>query len=209
MLSLGDNPGCFYKCCNSNRKSKIVHRKLKCLTIFAGENCLMIQRIQSVYLLAAIVIQCLIFNLPAWVGSTNADAYPSKKVSVHSNYTGISTQESLSSKENIEDKTAQMNSGIVIVNSLIILLAIINIFLFRNRKLQFLMCRVLMLLTCILVVPMFYIIQEANELFGTVSHSSVYMPASYLPFVSLILFFLAGRGINADEKLVRSADRLR
>ena len=169
----------------------------------------MIQRIQSVYLLAAIVIQVLVFNLPSWNGEIPANAFPSKKITVHTGYTRIATQETLSSKENIEEKSGPLNTGIIIVNSLLILLAIIDVFLFRNRKLQLMISRVLMLLTFILIASLFYNNQVSIGLFGAVDHSSVFMPASYLPFVSLILFFLAGRGINADEKLVRSADRLR
>ena len=159
----------------------------------------MIQRIQSIYLLAAIVVQVLIFNFPLWQGEGNTNTHL-PKITVQANHTSI-----VSGMDTLEITHPE----IIIINSLIILLAIADLFLFRKRKLQLTISRVLILLTCILIATLFFNIHIGNERFQSIEHSSFYMLSVYLPFISIILFFLAGRAINADEKLVRSADRLR
>ncbi len=39
--------------------------------------------------------------------------------------------------------------------------------------------------------------------------SATYLPAAFLPVVTLVALFLAARGIYKDEKLIKSLDRLR
>lgn len=86
--------------------------------------------------------------------------------------------------------------------------ALISIFLFRNRPLQ-LRLGYLVIILCILLplVAFLLIYNEPTGLSkGTEIHDGL---AIYLPIVGLITTILANRFISKDNKLVKSMDRLR
>jgi hypothetical protein len=87
----------------------------------------------------------------------------------------------------------------------IALLAIITIFKYKNRKSQFVLGRLNIILNLILLG--FFVYQSLN-LSGetTVSEKGIGM---LLPFVSIVLLVLANKAIKKDEDLVKSVDRLR
>lgn len=84
------------------------------------------------------------------------------------------------------------------------LLAIVAIFLFRNRKLQFVMNRLNILLNLILLGVFVY---RSLTLSGGVDPEKGI--GMFLPVVSIVFLALANRAIMRDEKLVKSADRFR
>lgn len=78
-----------------------------------------------------------------------------------------------------------------------------NIFQFKNRKGQFVVNRLLLLLSLLLM---------GNQLLGymnieTYSQDQIWVTISYL--LTVILLALSNRAIKKDEDLVRAADRLR
>ncbi len=81
-------------------------------------------------------------------------------------------------------------------------ISLIAIFLFRRRPLQATLC-----LAAILVNIVWYIVLAVLIQQGLLSES-LPLTAS-LPIIAAILCLLARRGVIADEKLVRAADRLR
>lgn len=86
-------------------------------------------------------------------------------------------------------------------------LSLLNIFLFKHRVLQMRIC-----VFCMILLVGWYAAYAAfvwilSDVFDSASFR-VGAIAS-LPCVSLILLYLALRGIMKDEKLVRSLDRLR
>ena len=82
------------------------------------------------------------------------------------------------------------------------------IFLYHNRKMQALFCLFNVLLIVGWYVCYFVVGQTVGDkTWGTVSFRPTW-PA-VLPAVALILYLMARRGILADEKLVRSMDRIR
>lgn len=88
------------------------------------------------------------------------------------------------------------------------LLALVTIFLFKNRKQQLNLCSIIALFNVL------WYIDYALMLFGIVSLPEVegnmnIRFAACLPLVSLILVLMARKGVNDDEKLVRAADRIR
>lgn len=96
---------------------------------------------------------------------------------------------------------------LAVVTGLAALLSFVNIFLFRNRPLQMRVCRC----TTVLIVALYLI--GAIFLY-TVCHSleggTLRLQSSLLePIVALVFNIMAFRRIRADERLVRSADRLR
>lgn len=165
----------------------------------------MIQRIQTIYLLAAIVVHLLLFTLPVFKGSTSQGIKPSMQISGYISKTEVNTVE----PAHQEIVRAGMNTGIIVLNGLMALASLITIFLFRVREIQLRITRLLMFLACGLIGLLFYSAEQANSIFGVQGHEIIYGYGIWLPLVSLLLFLLAARAILADEKLVRSADRLR
>jgi hypothetical protein len=86
-------------------------------------------------------------------------------------------------------------------------LALVCIFLFKNRKLQFRLC-IIGILTAIAVIILEYYkvtaFKSANNF-----QSGSYQFGSLIPFVVVLFFYLAGKGIYKDDRLVKSMDRLR
>jgi hypothetical protein len=84
-------------------------------------------------------------------------------------------------------------------------LSMISIFLFKNRKLQFVLGRLNIILNFILLG--FFVYQSLNVSGETiVSKKGIGM---FLPIISIVLLALANKAIKKDEDLVKSVDRLR
>lgn len=82
------------------------------------------------------------------------------------------------------------------------LLSLVTIFMYMKRKLQATMC----LINMALLVVWFLLLAVLPQRIGG---SMVLEWTVVLPAVSILLQFMARRGILADEKLVRSLDRIR
>ena len=87
-------------------------------------------------------------------------------------------------------------------------IATYTIFLYRNRKLQALFC----LFNALLVVGWYvcyFVVSHTvgDKTWGTVDFRPTW-PAVF-PAIAFIFYLMARRAINADEKLVRSMDRIR
>ena len=84
-------------------------------------------------------------------------------------------------------------------------IAILTIFMDKNRKQQMRLCTLSILLMVVwvaLYAVYGFIIYAPVGAF----HATIY---ACLPVVAAILFFMARQGIKADERLVRAADRIR
>lgn len=80
------------------------------------------------------------------------------------------------------------------------------IFLYKNRKRQAMFCSVGMLLVLVWYALYAYL---AYTSYGVEGYSFQPQWTAALPFVCDIFIWLARRGVIADEKLVRSMDRIR
>lgn len=97
--------------------------------------------------------------------------------------------------------------GVVSVAALSALVAFINIFLYKNRKLQIKIGN----LTSFLLI-FFYVTFATYVYFLLDKHQIAFNSVQYgiiLPFIALIFNILAILKIKKDEKLVRSLDRIR
>lgn len=146
----------------------------------------MIQRIQSLYLLLAAAAGAAALSFDLWRATlSNGVKQP---VNAASNYL------------------------LFVLYIIIILLALVTIFLFKKRKLQFRLTIFNILFGFGALGYQYYVVQQtANKLNsgGIIITSASYQLASFLPIVIIILLFLAARGIYKDEKLIKSLDRLR
>lgn len=96
-----------------------------------------------------------------------------------------------------------------VVLGLISFLAFVTIFLYKRRMVQVRLIRFNLLLNIVyLGLIFFYYVPELEALTQT-NADYISEPGIYLPIASVIFLILANRFIMKDEKLIRSADRLR
>ncbi len=156
----------------------------------------MIQRIQTVFLLFVIVVQIVLFFTPLAIF-----------ISDLSYYKLYLTEMKNMTPDSSMDMSRMIAMPLSIMNSVIIVLIGITIFKFKNRVLQMRLNRFNILLIIILVVGiLFGYPQWMLDQAGSVV---TYDFGAYLPLVSIVSLFLANIFIQKDEKLIRSADRLR
>lgn len=100
------------------------------------------------------------------------------------------------------------NSYLIYALGAVGLLAFLALFLYKNRKLQLLLCGFNYLMMAGSGVLMYYYIIHGEASILVQSNASLH----YTFFIALlfpIMNFLAMRGIFSDERLIRSMDRLR
>ena len=91
--------------------------------------------------------------------------------------------------------------------SIIGLLSLITIFYYKKRRLQLMFIKISILLNIILVVGVFFGYPEVIS--KQINTEASFGISSYFSLISLVFLILANRGVKRDEKLIRSADRLR
>ena len=139
----------------------------------------MIQRIQSVWLLAAAFCVGLTFKFPFYSGNkTPADA-----------------------SGEIKKIIASSNFLLLILSAILLAGCLYIIFLYKNRKLQLNLAIVTFAISIINIIIYFAEIKKFSS--GTISLTSIFV------FVIPFFLFLAVRGIWKDKKLVKDLDRLR
>ncbi|MEN8776775.1 MAG: DUF4293 domain-containing protein [Polaribacter sp.] len=143
----------------------------------------MIQRIQSVYLLLASVISgVLIFVFNLWT-SISKDIFAI----------------------DLLNRESYLLKSIPVLFLVSAILAFVAIFLFKNRKLQFVIGRLAILVNLILLGLLIYV---SLTLPGEVSISEKGI-GMFIPIIAILLIVLANKAIKKDEDLVKSVDRLR
>ena len=85
------------------------------------------------------------------------------------------------------------------------ILSLVTIFLFKNRKLQFVVGRIIIMINLFLLGLLIYLsLNLSGE--TTVSEKGIGM---FLPILAILLVVLANKAIKKDEDLIKSVDRLR
>lgn len=154
------------------------------------------QRIQTLYFVLVIILMIAGIILPA------AEFYnPTQNITYQLDSRGIVQLNA----EGIAERTLSMNPCTYLFG-MILFLTTFCIFSFKDRKKQFRLATVNMLLIVLYVIALgVFVIYSKNKL-------GVDMTLQYpvvFPVIAIIFNYLAMRGINKDEKLVRSVDRLR
>ena len=139
----------------------------------------MIQRQQSLWLLLAAICSFLSFLFPFFGGASQ-------------NITATS------------GTMATLNAGsnffLMILTGGSILLSLITIFLFKDRKLQVRLSLVGLAISVLAIILYF---SETRKLPGVIALSSVFV------FIVPVCYIMAARGIWKDQKLVKSLNKLR
>ena len=136
----------------------------------------MIQRIQTIYLLLSAAVSAgLIFVLHLWTSSDDVLVFA---------------------------KDEYLYLGLFLGSAL---LSLISIFSFKNRKFQFVLGRLNIILNFILLGFFVYqLLIPPGE--SNISEKGV---GIFIPILSIVLLVLANKAIKKDEDLVKSVDRLR
>lgn len=136
----------------------------------------MIQRVQSLYLMLVVLLNpAVVFWLPLWKTEEG---------------TGVFAIET---------------PWLIILFALSGLLALISIFMYKNRKLQFVLGRLNIILNLVLLG--FFVYWTLMVPGGMqISEKGIGM---FLPVLSIVFLVLANKAIKRDEDLVKSVDRLR
>lgn len=141
----------------------------------------MIQRIQSVWLLLAAAASFLTLKFSFYSGNIMREGQPKAFSKL------VGTNDIL------------LTISIVATG----LLALVAIFLYKNRKLQMRLCLIALLLSCLNLVLFYIQIKKFVPLEGN------YDLTAAIAIAVPVLIIFAIRGINRDQKLVKSLDRLR
>lgn len=157
----------------------------------------MIQRIQSIFLALVFILGALLFispilNFTSYEASFEMNAYSTFNLADHI--------------------VVSKNIGIGAMQGLIALLALVTIFLFKKRQLQIKLCKLNLLLIALQIAAIVFYIDVAKEAIFPQSPNDVVLGVSigfFIPIVSFLLTYLSIWFIKKDEKLIRSADRLR
>jgi len=136
----------------------------------------MLQRIQTIYLLCAAGVSAgLIFVVELWITETDVKVFANDVIYVFATF---------------------------LISAF---LSLVTIFKYKNRKSQFMLGRLNIILNFFLLG--FFVYQSLNVSGETaVSEKGIGM---LLPIVSIVLLALANKAIKKDEDLVKSVDRLR
>ncbi len=156
----------------------------------------MIQRKQSVFLLLSAIALGFLFYFPmaSFIGGNDSlMLYVYQVVSLV--------------PDNTPDLPTYFVLPVLTLNVLLILLTVTAIFLYKKRMLQLSLVRINLLLLLVMIgVFFFYYVHTLEELSGGIAE---YETGSYFPLIAFVFYILAYRGIISDERLIRSADRLR
>ncbi|MGI6718785.1 MAG: DUF4293 domain-containing protein [Bacteroidales bacterium] len=101
------------------------------------------------------------------------------------------------------------NLPIIILWSLPLILSIVTIFLFKKRKLQMRLISISIILLSVLLLFLFLFYTPKIESLFNVKAEYHKCISLYLLLFSIIMLIFSYRGVNKDEKLVKSLDRLR
>ncbi len=150
----------------------------------------MIQRIQSLFLLGVVILSIVLMYVPVYeLVNENVPLTPPDGTEVANTTFTI------------------FNSAILaIINGAVCALALVSIFLYKNRNLHVRAINLALLLTCGLIGLLFF---SADSMSTTLQAKVHYLYGTYIPVILAIFLFAAIRYIKRDEALVRSADRLR
>lgn len=160
--------------------------QIKNINLQKKEDIMVIQRIQTLYLLIALVLMTAFAFLTSFSFDVDGGEYL-----VGTLATGV------------EGKTS-IHLLLLCLNALVVVLTLIAIFSYKNLKLQKRLCSISILLLIALLISIgVMIIGATGEQNLSIDISNV------LPVASLLLLFLAYRGIARDQRILIDSARIR
>jgi hypothetical protein len=155
----------------------------------------MIQRIQSLYLVAVVALMATALLTPLAYFAAGSNIYELFAFEL---------------VNQANDAASQSTIYMGVIVALATIIPLITIFLYKNRMLQIRLCAVelVLLLGAQIFMALYYYL--GNRMFEQLEfHTQGIRVAIIFPLVAIILDYLALRAIFKDEMLVRSLDRIR
>lgn len=151
----------------------------------------MIQRIQTIWFFLAAVAIALLLMIPMVSKVVNDSEYWINAIGLYQ-------------KTNAKTML-DLFIPVAILTILSAVLLLFTIFSYKDRKKQKNFALISLVFILVLsVLSYIYMAKMPDGLEGV-----QYKPGAFLPFISIIFIGLGVRGINNDERLIKSADRLR
>ena len=159
----------------------------------------MLQRIQTIFLALVVILGIVFSFVPLLIYSGQGES-----LSVMNAYKTIVFYDGSS-------EVLIKNMGVGVMQGLIFLVAVAMILLFKNRGLQMKLGKLNILLIALQIAAIVMYSDTVETAIGKpVEDINVSIKfGAIIPIISLILTYLAVHFIKKDDKLVRSADRLR
>lgn len=160
----------------------------------------MIQRKQTLFLLAAVLLCGFSFILPiaTYRSASAGQAYD------------LMTSRVFDPVNSVTVEDAPLKYPIYLLYALLGVALFVDIFLFKNRKRQMLILRSAYIFGALTLVLQLVTHQSTTAYLSAGRHlESALGPVMFFPIGILVFMFLAERGIKKDEDLVKSMDRLR
>jgi len=176
---------------NTLRNQTIAKQLYLCYKLFSN----MLQRIQSIYLLLAGLALFALFLFPL-VHNVYIDGKPLTIM-----VTGVYQD------ANGQYTHTQFFVALTAATAIIGLVPLVIIFLYKKRKQQIALCYSAML---VIIGYSFWMAQMAKQIMGSIQiDTHNWGIGLFLSTISMLFILFAVRAIQRDEKLVKSADRLR
>lgn len=154
----------------------------------------MIQRIQTIFLFLIAILMITTIFLKNWEETSNTEVV--SLTALNLTHSQAQTQES--------NRSVWYIAALAGVAAGLALFSLIN---YRNRVLQMGLGALNSLVMAGVLGLILYFSQEAETIIP--NHDGVFQTGTYLPMAAMLCNIIANRFIRRDEKLVRSADRMR
>lgn len=165
----------------------------------------MLQRVQSIFMFIAAIAMLSVLFFPFY---KKVDSISTEAVQEYVLVNAFKTSYERSTNGTIEVLGEQSTILISVGAILAAAVVLFSIFQYKNRMNQVKLNALFSLIVALTLGGMAYYTTKANTLFEP-QYAGNYLMGFYLPVVAMLNNFLANRFIRKDEKLVRSADRLR
>ncbi len=166
----------------------------------------MIQRIQTIFLLFAAILNTVSLFVPFWKFANGTQYEIIKGMEITGSGSTTIAAQSFMAWDFAPTPLLAVFSGICIITSIWILA---DIFLFNNRKRQMTFAYFGVVLLMIELVLMVLITLNGPYIITSTLDEGLVQFGLVFPVLALVLLWLAIRRINHDEQLVRSVDRIR
>lgn len=156
----------------------------------------MIQRVQTLYMLAGVVLAVVLLFIPIAGFTLGSGEQFSYSLTDYPSFVGSGV-----------DRGVLLTP--LVATLLVAVVLLITIFLYRNRRLQRKLLLVSVVINLSTLGGVFYASDQISQLSRVVSEKAAYSLGAYIPLLILVFIVLANNGIRKDEKLIKSADRIR
>ena len=151
----------------------------------------MIQRVQTIYLLLAVVFMLLFYIFP--IATFTTDIFAFEFFNCH-----------ITHPENLQPPLPLLPLAILPLFSIIG--SFVAIFMYKNRKSQRRLGKInMMTVFTVIIITVFYFFKIKDFLDGTVQYGF----AAIFPVLVFVMLAFANKAIKKDDDLVRAADRIR